>query len=476
MAKVSLLHHIQRVEYAAEWDCLREGKSLPKKFSLHKLSPFIGEDGLMRIKGRLQLSSLSYDGKHCIILPKGHVAEQLIRFHHNLMKHAGVSTLLTTLSRTYYIVGVRRLAKKVKRECINCQRVDSKACNETIAPLPARRVSEAPPFSVTGIDFAGPLFCVDHPKCKFYVCLFTCGVIRAVHLELCSSLSLPDFMLALRRFSARRGVPATIYSDNAATFVGAQAQLQAYFGTLSPKWVNSVPLAPWWGGFWERLVRSVKSALKKCLGSRCLTRTELETTLLEVEAAVNSRPLTFVSNELDYPTPLTPNHFILGRASGLESITIEGPVEMSREGLLERQKVRLECLDRFWEVWRTDYLSSLPTTSAKMSKHGSLQLGSMVLMREENVPRMQWPMGIIIKLYSSKDGIVRSADVKTTRGIRTRAIQRLHNLEVVSEPCPPAEQPPISLVEDPIPLNEVPPARTRSGRVVRRPTHLQSFC
>ena len=162
--------------------------------------------------------------------------------------------------------------------------------------LPQDRTSQAPPFAVTGVDFAGPLFSVDFPKKKLYVCLFTCAVTRAVHLEITESLSLSDFMMALRRFSARRGVPSVIYSDNACTFKGADAYLQRHFGHLAHRWKFMVPRAPWWGGMYERLVRSVKAALRKSLGQRSLSKTELETVLAEVEACVNSRPLTFVGD------------------------------------------------------------------------------------------------------------------------------------------------------------------------------------
>jgi len=145
---------------------------------------------------------------------------------------------------------------------------------------------------VTGLDYAGPLFCIDLPSKKLYILLFTCAVVRAVHLELTDSLSLSDCMLAIRRFAARRGLPSVFYSDNAKTFVSAARQLQQEYGPLSPHWKFIVPRSPWWGGWWECLIRSVKSALRKTIGVKCLSKIELETTIQEIEACVNSRPLT----------------------------------------------------------------------------------------------------------------------------------------------------------------------------------------
>ena len=195
---------------------------------------------------------------------------------------------------------------------------DSRPCNQPAPPLPELRVKPTYPFAVIGLDYAGPLFVVELPSHKLYTLLFTCTVTRSVHLELTDSLSVPDCLLALRRFSTRRGLPSVMYSDNAKTFTSVANKLQNYFGLLSPEWKFIALRSPWWGGWWERLVRSVKSALKKSLGSRCLTKCELETTLIEVEACVNSRPLSYVDENPDLSNPLTPSHFLISRDAGFQ--------------------------------------------------------------------------------------------------------------------------------------------------------------
>lgn len=135
---------------------------------------------------------------------------------------------------------------------------DSRQCNQPAPHLPELRVNSTFLFAITGLDFAGPLFGVDSPSDKLCVLLFTCAVTRSVHLELIDSLSVLDCLLTIRR----QGLPSVIYSDNAKTFV---SKLQQYFSLLSPEWKFIAPRSPWWGGWWERLVRSVKSALKKFL-------------------------------------------------------------------------------------------------------------------------------------------------------------------------------------------------------------------
>ena len=75
-------------------------------------------------------------------------------------------------------------------------------------------MNPAVPFALTGLDHAGPLYCCDTPRKKYWVLLFTCGVVRAVHLELVDALSTYDTVLAFRRLVALRGLPKVIYSEN----------------------------------------------------------------------------------------------------------------------------------------------------------------------------------------------------------------------------------------------------------------------
>ena len=224
------------------------------------LTPFLAE-GFLRVRGRLKMSDLSYEEKHPVIVPKGYLAVLLVREQHQVLTHAGVTSLITAVRLSLWVVGLPSIARRVVRGCVICHRFHSRACCETAAPLSGDRVTRAPPFTVTVVGFAGPLFSAYLHKKKLNVCLFTCAVTRAVHLELTVSLTLEEFLMASRRFPARRGVPSTVYSDNAHTFQGVNAHLQRYFGSLALVWKFIVPQSPWWGGRWERLVRSVKVAL-----------------------------------------------------------------------------------------------------------------------------------------------------------------------------------------------------------------------
>ena len=206
-AKTVMLKEAQDEAYHSEIEALKIGQKLPKGTSLGCLDPVLDGEGVLRMNHRLQFSDLSYESKHPVILPKGHCSLLLVRFQHDLLHHAKVPILLTSLRTTYWIVGLEQIAKRVCKECVPCRIVDARACNETMAHLPGFRVKTAPCFSITGMDHGGPLFCIDFPGKKFYFLLFTCAVVRALHVELTDSLNLPDCILAIRRFASRRGLP-----------------------------------------------------------------------------------------------------------------------------------------------------------------------------------------------------------------------------------------------------------------------------
>ncbi|XP_035221051.1 uncharacterized protein LOC118193987 [Stegodyphus dumicola] len=189
---------------------------------------------------------------------------------------------------------------------------------QDMAPLPPDRCREAFPFENSGIDYAGPLYVKSGRELsKTYVLLFTCAVNRAVHLELTADLSTEKFLLAFRRFIAKRRLCRIVYTDNAKTFKRAEKELellneviknnkvQDEFSKQGIKWRFIVERAAWWGGFWEHMVQSLKALLKRILGKSSLTFRELQTVITEVEAILNSRPLTFTYSDLGEPESLT---------------------------------------------------------------------------------------------------------------------------------------------------------------------------
>ncbi|XP_005097006.1 uncharacterized protein LOC101852173 [Aplysia californica] len=272
------------------------------------------------------------------------------------------------------------------------------------------------------------MYCVDTGEKKLYILMIACALTRAVHIELVDSLSVEDCILALRRFSARRGIPSVIYSDNAKTFKGVSNLIQCQMGPMTITWKSNAPLAPWWEGWRERLIRSTKSGLRKTNGKRSVTRTHLETLIHEVEACINSRPLTYAA---EMKNPLTPSHFLIGRGTPMVSAEI---TDYCRDfaDFQRREQVRQNAIEQFWRVWQNEYIRCLPPMRLRKPNE-EMKIGSLALIREEGRPRLQWPLAVVTKLYPGRDGFVRAVELKTGKGKISRPIQRLHKLEIFEE-------------------------------------------
>ena len=181
-------------------------------------------------------------------------------------------------------------------------------------------VTASRPFQVTGIDFAGPLYVKGEPLLRKVItrCLPAQQYAQSTWN---SAVSCPRmFLLAFQRFIGRHGIPHTIYSDKAQTFHAANRELAELWEALSATkthciaqygitWKFIAPRAAWWGGWWERMVGTTKRCLRKVLEQSQATDEELATTLVNIEAALNSRPIT-----QDTEDAITPAHFLWQKA------------------------------------------------------------------------------------------------------------------------------------------------------------------
>lgn len=248
-------------------------ESLKKQFGL-----FL-DNGIWRCGGRIANADVPCSTLYPMLLHKDHHLTRLFVLHtHQRVFHNGVKETLTELRSRFWIPKGRSIVKQILHHCTICRRFEGKSYHAPPPPpLPTYRVQEAPPFAVTGVDFAGPLYVrsPDGAQSKVWICLYTCCVVRAVHLDLVLDMSAQTFLRSFRRFAARWGLPSRVISDNGKTFKAAAKTIQAvlghkdvkrYFSGLGVKWVFNIPKAPWWGGTSERMVRSTKRCLKKIVG------------------------------------------------------------------------------------------------------------------------------------------------------------------------------------------------------------------
>ena len=416
-----LLYRLAQAElFPEEVQALKAGQPVHRESKLLPFRPFMDE-GVIRVGGRIDCTDLPYDAKHPILLADHHVTKLLLNHVHRRTLHQGVEAGLTLLRQRHWVLKGRRLLRELKRKCVTCRKMDAQPADQISAPLPEDRVTYSRPFSVCGIDYAGPLQVrVANSRAKVWIALFVCGVTRAVHLELVRSLSTDDFLLAFRRFVARRGCPAKMRSDNATVFVaGAKVH--------SIPWVFNPPAAPWFGGFYERLVGTIKRPLKKVLGKAFLREEELFTVLCEVEAAVNDRPLTYCGSWED-PLPLTPST-LLGRSIWLGELP-ELEFDTTAEQMRQRARYIKRLGDSLRNRWSNEYVLTLSSYNA--GREAEVKEGDVVLIDERPTKkRQEWRLARVVRLFAGADGRQRVAEVTAGgRSVIVRPIRRLIPLEV----------------------------------------------
>ena len=432
---------------AAQQDLKRQ-KNFPNLESVLGLET---DGGVLRCFGRLEHSDLAVEAQKPIILPKDHAyTTKTIEDCHERVLHGGVRETLAELRSKFWVPKGRQHVKKVISKCVVCRKLEGKAYSTPrSAALPEFRVTETPAFSKVGVDFAGPLYVKERTTTmkKVYIALFSCCVTRAIHLELVEDLSTGAFIRALRRFAGRRGTPVLIISDNAKTFKAADKALKKLFNhpevanELSGKmieWKFNLERAPWWGGFFERMVGCVKRCLRKVLGNARLTFDELFTVLIEVEGTLNSRPLTYEYDEAGEEV-LTPSHLIFGRRIKTVPDEIVEDEEEGESRYTRRFRYLSVRLAHFWNRWRREYLTDLREFHrTKVSTDPrSVQIGDVVTVYDESKRRGEWRLAVIESLIKGNDNVVRGANIRVIAKGKpsrmSRPVQKLYPIEVQSE-------------------------------------------
>ena len=168
----------------------------------------------------------------------------LFKYDHVCLGHCGPTLLLSHTGTRLHVLGARRLARYICSHCTTCRKAAARVETQKMGQLPPARITPSPPFSVTGIDYAGPFTLKrGHTRkpvlVKAYLALFVCFATKAVHLEIVSDLTTEAFLAALRRFVSRRGLPTEIHSDNGTNFVGARNDLAELYRFLSSDTTSS---------------------------------------------------------------------------------------------------------------------------------------------------------------------------------------------------------------------------------------------
>jgi hypothetical protein len=263
---------------------------------------------------------------------------------------------------------------------------------------------------------------------KGYIAVFVCLAVKAVHLEVVTSLTTDAFIAALRRFIARRGTPSTIYSDNGTNFKGAAnhfqelhkllqssshvEKVQDYLSKEKSEWKFVPPHCPHFGGLWEAAVKSMKHHLRRILGNNVCTYEELITITANIEACLNSRPLCKLPNDPSH-FYLSPGHFLIG-----EPLTTLPSLDLTnvKSNRLSRWQQVQQQTQHFWQRWSADYLQELQRRPKWQHSAPNFHPGDTVLVMDDHTPPLQWPLAIVTAVHPGPDQRIRVVTVKTTKG------------------------------------------------------------
>nr|XP_040219997.2 uncharacterized protein LOC120948080 [Anopheles coluzzii] len=387
-AKTVLYRIAQHDSFSAEIKQLKKGEALMKQSPLRKLTPFLD-------------------------------TEEVIR-------------------RSVLATGRTSLGEKHLKEL----------ARQPVGQLPPSRITPIRPFSVTGVDYAGPFYLKPaHRKAaatKSYLCVFVCFATKAVHLELVGDLTTAGFLAALRQFTSRRGLPAHIHSDNGKNFEGTERELKELFELFNDEqhrntvatrcadrgitWHFNPPKAPHFGGLWEAVVKTAKRHLYRHLGNTRLSYEGYCTVLHQIETAMNSRPLLPLSDDPNELAALTPAHFLIG--TSMFAVPEPDYTQLKSCTLDDLQKWQL-LVQRFWKHWATEYLQEMQKSYASGGSNNSNILpGRLVILMDESLPTTRWPLARIVEIHPGEDKMVRVVTLKTAKGIITPDHERITELPI----------------------------------------------
>jgi hypothetical protein len=361
-AETCIIKIVQAELFSSEINDIKSKGEVISNSHLKSLSVFLDKGGILRVGGRLQNSTLNFNIKHQILLPKGHVVTKLIiRGTHIEEMHAGVQNTLAAVRQKFWPIAGRNVVRQIIHQCVKCYRTKPTPFIELMGNLPSDRVTPARPFIHCGLDYLGPLQVKQFrgrgkKTMKCYVVVFICLATKAIHLELVYDYTTESFLNALKRMMARRGKVKRLMSDNGSNFVGAnralqsilkslfiskefQSDIMSYLTDQGIEWTFIPPSSPYMGGIWEAGVKSFKSHFKRVVGSLLITAEEMHTLLTLIESCLNSRPITPMSSDPNDLEPLTAGHFLIGAP-------LTAPIEPNLQDLPDNRLSRWQRIEK----------------------------------------------------------------------------------------------------------------------------------
>lgn len=395
---------------------------------LKSLGAFLNEDGIICVRSRAQEAmKLQYGADEFPILTyKDPLSFMWMKQVHE-EDHSGVVRTVNKSRRKFWIIRARRLAHFIKQHCYRCRLLDIQMAEQKMAPLPTSRTKIAPVFYKVSMDLFGPVIICDTVKkrtrMKVWCVIFNCTVTRAIHIDLTADYSTDEILQTIMRFTSLRGCPGEIYSDQGSQLVAAAQEI----AHLTEKW-DWKPIQDWaarkqinWivapaeghhqNGLSESMIRSIKRSIKhKVTDNNILTFGQLQTVLFQVADIINSRPIAMVNGSSpDHPSPITPNHLILGRAT---SDPPQGPFDKDSKNLNKKYRYLQSLVAEWWSEWYATAFPYLVPNYKWLQRHRNVKIGDVCLVRYKNEIQSTYRLARVQDVRVGEDGLVRTVLLK----------------------------------------------------------------
>ena len=467
------LRTMQKEYFPREIERLKLGRRICEgPFAQLKL--YLDKYGIIRCHGRLKDKNFAKVNSPVLFPPRHPLTILYIQSQHKCYNCMGVTSLLNKVRRFLHCIRLRSLIVEILKNCIICQKILARPYHlPEHPPLDVYRTECKRPFSMCGCDYVGPHDAIPYSEdgrdrgkesYKIYGVIFTCLVSRAVYQAIVPNRSAIAFLRVFRELTARHTEPKVLITDNEGAFKATNAILQAIaenptvrdkFAKRGIEWKFIPSRASWMGGIYERVVGMFKKELVKMQHKVKFNEYEWRAHYAEIEAILNDRPLTYVTEVGSEPEVVTPKAIIHGcvedQALGSDINTDRMMLEMKRlqNNPIELYRENIKAKNQFWKNLTDNYLMLLRFARYKSYKNKGLYTktkpkeGTIVMIYDTDL-RLGWQMGVVHELIRSSDGQIRKADVKTfirntnpnsvpkTR-IRRKAINHLIPLELQVE-------------------------------------------
>lgn len=414
---------------------------------VRQLNVFVDNNNILRVGSKMVKHNKFQTEAHCPILlcKSSYLTQLIVREIHEKLNHGGVYSVLTELRKQYWVPHCYSFVKKVLRKCVRCKRFGQRTLKLNQSPYPSFRLNPTNiPFSEVFIDHLGPFYVKGVEKTKVWLLCITCLWSRAVNLKIAEDLTTEAFLRNLQMHSFEYGVPLKVFSDLGSQIVaGANTissflndpEVSSYFkehGFLTTKFQQYYKGCHKLGSLVESCVKQTKKLLFGAIGRNVLTVRDFEFLVGQTINLINKRPVAFkeaLRGDVGdcVPEAITPEllihgfHMIsLNLIPSLQSVPDDpdwqagdDPVLKLRSVCSNLRKVRVRLI----ELYNTEFLAKLiyQATNDKDRyqpvTHKGLEVGDIVLIKEEHSKPSQYPMALVRSLTINDLGEVTGAEL-----------------------------------------------------------------